>query len=308
MHSRILHLIPILPFLTLILSPGRLCATNGQGTDCGDHPSIDVGTRPESVTRAFGNDLFVTVMNGTNPGDGVIKRIRGRDVSVFAKGLDEPKGLAFVANSLVASDLTRLVRIDETGKVSILASSIDFPHEVLYLNDVAAAPDGNGVYVTDMGDRSNLWESPGVFYSLESDEARAIQAVGRVYHVTLDGKVTEVIRPSKLMLCPNGVAVGKDGQLLVTGFFNGNLLEYRNGDLQIVQGGLRGADGVEQDTGGNYYVSSWNQGKVWLIGESGGISVIVDGLQTAADFYLDEEKGVLYVPDMKAGKVYAINL
>ena len=269
---------------------------------------IDVGQRPESVTRGFGGDLFITVMGEPGPGDGVVKRIRGRELSVFATGLDEPKGITFVGDSLVASDLTRVVRIDQHGRVSVLAGPEAFPHEVLYLNDVAAAPDGKGVYVTDMGDRTYMWQTPGVFPPLDSEIVEKMRVVGRVYHVSLEGKVTEVIPPSRLMINPNGVGVGNNGQILVGAFFNGYLLELRGHDLRVVAAGMRGADAVEQDKAGNYYVSSWNQGKVWKVSPEGKSTLIAEGFERAADFYLDEEHGVLHLPDMAAGKLYVIKL
>ncbi len=272
-------------------------------------PSLIVGTRPESITRGFGGDLFITVMGGTEPGDGVVKRIRDEEIiSIFATGMDEPKGIAYVGDCLVASDLDRLVRIDEDGKATVLADKDQFPNPVLYLNDVAAAPDGKGVYVTDMGDRTGMWQSDGVFSDFDSVDAKAMRAVGRVYHVSLEGKVTEVIPASRKMINPNGVGVGNNGQLLVGAFFNGYLLEWRGRELHIVAEGMRGADAVEQDSNGNYYVSSWNQGKVWKISPNGDSRLIADGFQRAADFHLDEDRGVLFLPDMAAGRLYVIKL
>ena len=134
--------------------------------------------------------------------------------------------------------------------------------------------------------------------------------IGRVYHVSMDGKVTEVIAPNPLMTNPNGVGVGKDGQLLVGAFFKGNFLIQKDGKLiPLVSGILRGADAVEQDSHGNYYASSWSQGKVWKISEDGSsVKVLKDGFQSAADFYLEEDQNRLLLPDMLAGKVYEISL
>ena len=266
MHPKTSLLVPSLILLSTCLAPAQ-SAKDGQAVATPETcPSIVVGPRPESVTRGFEGDLFITVMGGTEPGDGVVKRIRDEEIiSIFATGMDEPKGIAFVGNCLVASDVHRVVKIEEDGTASVLAGPEAFPHEVLYLNDVAAAPDGKGVYVTDMGDRTGMWESDGVFTPLGSETARQMRAVGRVYHVSLDGKVTEVIPPSRKMICPNGVGVGNAGQLLVGAFFNGYLLEWRGHELHILAEDMRGADGVEQDSAGNYYVSSWNQGKVWKI-------------------------------------------
>jgi len=112
---------------------------------------IEVGQRPESITKGFDGDFFVTVMNGNEAGDGVIKRIHGSTVSVFARGFDEPKGICFAGGYLFATDVNKVRRIDSKGKVTILAGESDFPKAVSYLNDAAAAPDGKSIYITDMG-------------------------------------------------------------------------------------------------------------------------------------------------------------
>jgi len=133
--------------------------------------------------------------------------------------------------------------------------------------------------------------------------------LGRLYKVTLKGKVSPVLGASPLMSHPNGVGIGKDKQILIGGFFTGNLLEQRDGKLQIISTGMRGADAVEQDSKGNYYVSSWSQGKVWKIAAgTDKPEIIIDGLKTAADFFLDEKADKLYLPDMKDGTLHIISL
>ena len=68
--------------------------------------------------------------------------------------------------------------------------------------------------------------------------------------------------------------------------------------------GFRGADGVERAKNGEIFVSSWVQGKVWKLDRRGqNPKVLIEGLQSAADFYLDEPAGLLLVPDMKAGTI-----
>ena len=50
--------------------------------------------------------------------------------------------------------------------------------------------------------------------------------------------------------------------LLMGDFFTGNLVSYKNGKMDIIASGFRGADAIEQD-GDMLYVSSWPLGKVW---------------------------------------------
>ena len=227
---------------------------------------------------------------------------------MFATGLDEPKGICFVGEYLVATDLKRVVKIDASGRVAVLAEGDDFPVEVRYLNDAATAPDGKSVFITDMGDRDNLWQSDRKLHPVDSKAAAAFKVVGRVFQIGLDGTVTSIVQPSPLMVCPNGVGVANDGSLLIGGFFTGNILKYTDGKLEVMATDYRGADAVEEDACGNLYVSSWNQGKVWRIAPDGSATVLIENLETAADFYLDEETRKLFLPDMLTGKIHILRI
>jgi len=269
---------------------------------------VTVGERPESITKGFGGNYYVTVMNGKEAGDGVVKVLQGDDVSVFATGLNEPKGIAFVAGYLVVSDINKVVKIDSAGTSSVLAGPDAFPHAPSYLNDVSADAEGSGIYVTDMGANTKM-RGPDGLWPLDSPEAASMPAEGRIYHVSMEGKVTLTIDGDSRWTNPNGVGVGKDGQLLVGAFFRGNFLVQKDGELTVLVDGLRGVDAVEQDSHGNYYASSWSQAKVWKISEDGSsVEVLKDGLKSAADFYLEEENNRLLLPDMLAGKVYEVSL
>ncbi len=270
---------------------------------------LEVGERPESITKGFDGDYFVTVMNGKEEGDGVIKRIHGSKVTVFATGLDEPKGICFVGDHLFTTDLNKVRKIDAEGNVSILADESDFPLPVSYLNDAAAAPEGDAIYITDMGANTKMFKEPGVFWPIGSNEYKNMPIIGRVYKIHLNGTISISINSNNLMTNPNGVGVGKDGQLMVGAFFRGNVLEQTDLGLKVIGHGMRGADAVEQDSKGNYYVSSWAQGKVWKIGAADhNVTVLIEGLQSAADFYLEEDKGRLLLPDMKAGVILTVPL
>lgn len=270
---------------------------------------VDVGVRPESITKGFNDNYYVTVMNGTEDGDGQVIEISPNGLKVFATGFDEPKGIAYLNDHLFFSDLTRIWKVDKDGNASIFIHQENFPEEVLYLNDVAVDAENKGIYVTDMGATKYMRDENNDFWPLESEQAKLIPKVGRVYHVDLEGQVSIAQDTSSLMLNPNGVGVDNNGDIMVGAFFLGNFLVKRDGKLTPLKGQFRGADGTEQDSKGNYYVSSWAQGKVWKInGKTEESTVLIEGLQSAADFYLEEEKGRLLLPDMKAGKIYAVNI
>src|SRR5690606_40402383 len=134
---------------------------------------------------------YVTVMNGSVEGDaGLVEISKDGTVNVFAKGINEPKGVADVGGDLYFSDVTRVWKVDKDGNTSILADKADFPHEVLYLNDVSQDGEGKGIYVADMGDTKFMRDGNGNLWPLDSEEAKLVPKVGRVYPIDLDGNVT----------------------------------------------------------------------------------------------------------------------
>ena len=236
---------------------------------------VKIGERPESVTKGFGGKYFITVMNSPDTeGDAVIKMLDGDKATVFAKGLNEPKGIAFTGDYLITADQTRVMKIDRKGNVSILADKKSFPREVSFLNDVAVSHDRKSVFVTDMGAISKMFDpdKERTLWPLKSKQAKELPALGCVYQITLDGKISDAVSSGqKLVPGPNGVGrSGKTG-LLLGDFFTGNIVrKTKKGKLRVIAEGLRGADAVDSDGKGGIYVSSWTQGKVWKLNENGG--------------------------------------
>ena len=275
---------------------------------------MKIGERPESVTKGFGGKYYVTVMNSADKeGDAVIKMLDEGKVSIFAKGLNEPKGIAFTGDYLVTADQTRVMKIDSKGNVSILAEKKSFKREVSFLNDVAVSHDRKSVFVTDMGAISKMFDpdKERSLWPLESKQAKELPAIGCVYQITLDGKITDAVSSGqKDVPGPNGVGrSGKEG-LLLGDFFTGNIVrKTAKGKLRVIAKGLRGADAVEPDGKGGIYVSSWTQGKVWKLTENGKKKeLILDGLKSAADLFVDRKAKKLIVPDMLAGTLIFVDI
>ena len=89
-------------------------------------------------------------------GNGFISKISLKDGKVvtleWATGLDAPKGLALVGDTLYAADIDKLAEINtKTGKIVALH---DAPGAT-FLNDVAADGKGN-VYVSDFKHEHDL--------------------------------------------------------------------------------------------------------------------------------------------------------
>ena len=291
-----------LAIATILLSSG--CSLNSE-----IQFPVNIGVKPESITKGFNGNYYVTVMNGKEEGDGEIVEISNTGVKVFAKGFDEPKGIVYLDDHLYFSDVTRIWIVDKDGNASIFINKDDFPNEVLYLNDVAKDAEGKGIYVADMGATKYMRDENNMLWPLDSEQSKLVPKLGRIYHVDLEGQVSIAQDTSSLMLNPNGVGIDNNGNIMVGAFFLGNFLVKRDGELKPLKGQYRGADAVEQDSKGNYYVSSWALGTVWKIdGKTEESTVLIDGLKSAADFYLEEDKGRLLLPDMMTGIVHAVNI
>lgn len=291
-----------LAITTILLSSG--CSLNSE-----IQFPVNVGVKPESITKGFNGNYYVTVMNGKEEGDGEVVEISHTGVKVFAKGFDEPKGIVYLDDHLYFSDVTRIWKVDKDGNASIFIKKDDFPNEVLYLNDVAKDAEGKGIYVADMGPTKYMRDENKTLWPLDSEQSKLAPKLGRMYHVDLEGNTSIAQDTSSLMLNPNGVGIDNNGNIMVGAFFLGKFLVKRDGELTPLKGQYRGADAVEQDSKGNYYVSSWALGTVWKIdGETEESTVLIEGLKSAADFYLKEDKGRLLLPDMMTGIVHTVNI
>lgn len=274
--------------------------------------SLAVGANPESLTRGFDGKYFVTLMGETRTegdGNGSIIMLDGREVSTFCTGMDDPKGIVLMGDFLITADFKKVWKINNKGEKEVLAGPEAFPSPPLFLNDVVLAPDGKSVLVTDMGAREKMFDANKQLWPLDSPEGKAFPAAGRVYRITPDGKVTEVIAPNAQMPGPNGVTNLKDGTIRVAEFFLGEILERDGDQWKVLAKGHRSADGIDQDSKGRFYVSEVLTGKVTRYEADGsGRTELGAGMTSAADLLVDEKDQMLIVPDTKAGKLFFIPL
>jgi len=274
--------------------------------------SLPVGATPESVTKGFGGAYYVTLMGTSRKlgdGDGKIARVQDDKVTVITEGLDDPKGIVFVANQLITADFDKVWSIDAKGKKTLLAGPSAFPTPPTFLNDVVVSPDKKSVLITDMGAVTKMRGADGKLFEINSAEHKAIPVIARVFQVTLEGKVTEVIAPTPKMLNPNGIDVMANGRIRIAEFFTGDVLEYNKGKWKTLAKGHRSGDGIVHDSKGRFYVSEVMTGRVTRYEADGsGQTELGQGLKAAADHYLDEKAGVLIVPDSKAGELVFLAL
>jgi DNA-binding beta-propeller fold protein YncE len=302
MSASFFRLIPAICCAALSLSPALGAAQE----------VVAVGKNPESLTRGFDGNYFITLMGETRTegdGNGSIAMMTGRTVTPFCAGMDDPKGIVMIGEFLVTADFKRVWKVNSKGEKEVLAGPEAFPHPPLFLNDVVLAPDGKSVLVTDMGAKDKMFDANGKLWPIDSPEGKALPVAGRVYRITLDGKVSEVIATNGEMPCPNGVDVLDDGTVRVAEFFTGKLLERKGESWKVLAEGHRSADGITHDSKGRLYVSEVLTGKVTRYEADGsGRTELGKEMISAADFFLDEKAGVLIVPDTKAGNLVLIGL
>ena len=252
---------------------------------------------PESVVQAKDGKIYVSEINGFGQdGDGQITVIENGQARILVKGLDDPKGLAIIGQSLYVADNKRVLKVDLTGakqaQVQVFAAATAFPEMPLFLNDLEPDIAGN-LYVSDSGDLKGVG--------------------GAIYKINPQGKVTLVINSQQdaRILAPNGLLMDDSGDVLMeVDFASGILYSYnmKTKGLNDVAAGFGGGDGLVHHANGSMYVSDWKNGRVFSVNLAGEVKEIKSGYQSAADIALTKDEKTLMVPDMKAGELDFISL
>lgn len=246
---------------------------------------------PESIVQAKDGRIYVSEINEFGKdGDGQISVIdRNGKVSVFASGLDDPKGLAIIGENLYVADKTKIVKITPDGKSSVFVAASQFTSPPLFLNDLEADPQGN-LYVSDSGDI--LGKGGG----------------GAIYKISASGQVTLLINEQQdaRIKAPNGLLADDTGKFLLQVDFTSGVLYNLNTqtrEMVDVAEGFGGGDGVVHHSNGTMYISDWKNGKVFSLDTKGEVHLIKDGYKAAADMAITKDEAYLLVPDMKAGEL-----
>ena len=263
-------------------------------TSCGNEE--ETYSKPESiiVDPETGN-YYVSNVNGI-PADkdqnGYIVKL-DKDLNVLKKAfiqssddveLNAPKGMAIVGKVLYVTDITSVRGYNkETGENVV---DLDFEDRgAKYLNDIVADDNGN-LYVSDM--------TTNTIFRIDTGNDHSVS-------VLIEGD--ELNQPNGLVIDPqtgNLVIAAWRGKILVLDD-EGNLKPYIDREFTTL-------DGIDFDTAGNLYVSSFQLGEIYRITPDKRVTTIKKGLNSPADISIDHKKGLLLIPDMGANAIETIDL
>jgi hypothetical protein len=261
---------------------------------------------PESAYyHAASNSVFVSSINGQildKDGNGYISRLTpdGQVVSAkWATGLNAPKGLRSVGNTLWVADIDEVVAMDiGSGKVTSRVKV----EGATFLNDLATAPDGT-IYISD---------SSGL----------------RIYAVK-DGKSSVFVAGADVVEQPNGLLV--DGSRVILGTIgpaptpgappagrgqgaprpSGHLFAF---DLeskrrtQLTNENVGGIDGIEPDGSGGLLVTDVIGQRLLHVAKSGQVTALAKFTAGGADFGYIGAKRIAVVPFLFENRVAAYDL
>ena len=238
---------------------------------------------PESVLWDAGAKvLYVANIDGQPDGkDGVgsIGKI-GSDGKIlnaaWVTGLNAPKGMGLVRNTLYVADIDQVVVIDiSSGKVTAR-----IPIEgAKFLNDITIDPK-EAVYVSDTG-TNKIWKivgnKPQLYF--ESPQFKGINGLlfrhNALYIVDFESGATYVLSEKK--------------------------------ELQKIGETANGADGIVSVGKNEFIVSSWH-GEIYHVAPAGKATLMIDTKKhklNSADIWYDEPSATLYVPTFYANSVIA---
>lgn len=269
--------------------------------------SITPFANPESVLFDEGrNQFYVSEANfAVNEGGGKISLLDGNGKLVkpeWVTGLNHPKGLGMTGDKLYVSDVTEVVEIDiPSGKITERYKV----EGAKFLNDVTVSPDGD-VYISDT-------------------------ITNQITKIGPDGTVEAWLKDDKLDN-PNGVLV-HDGALYVAAWGTvdgdtvealtkakpiGRLMKVSLEDKSITvlsQEPVGNLDGLEANKDGNFWVSDWISGRLYLMSPEGAVlqnldmakHFGIDSAQGFADIEYKATTGEIWVPMMLKGSVLVLS-
>jgi glucose/arabinose dehydrogenase len=233
---------------TLCFAPGTV-----PGEQTTPKPMATGLVNPQFLTVGPEEKIYVTELGEPGKdGDGRVVVVSNGKVTPFAKGLDGPRGIASFQQTLFVADKQRVVRINNKGKVDVLAPATAFPSAPKMLTGLAVDEQGT-LYVADSGDG-------------QSGDAA-------IFRIDPRGKATLAVDAKKVPGLKSPAALAMDGMshLLVLDSASGELARIKLVDAsseKLADGFGEGA-GLAWDYFGRLYVSDRKNGKLFVIPRPG---------------------------------------
>lgn len=261
------------------------------GAKGGDEPPIKAASvggfsTPESVKWDSAQDVyFVSNINGApnaKDGNGFISKVGPAGMvmdSAFITGLNAPKGMALVGDTLWVADIDAVRGFNARSGAPVATVAVP---GAIFLNDIAAAPDGS-LYVTDTAIKfaASGVEHPGA---------------DQIFRIAPDRKVS-VAAKGDAFSRPNGITWdAANGRFIVVSFGGPSLFSWKPGDAAptVIATGPGQFDGVEIAHGA-IWVSSWADSSVYRFVNGQGTNLI-KGVPSPADIGYDAKRNRLLIP------------
>jgi sugar lactone lactonase YvrE len=247
---------------------------------------------PESVLWDSTLDVyFVSNINGdptAKDGNGFISVVDPagtiRD-TVFIKGLNAPKGMTVVGDTLWVADIDVIRGYNARTEAPVATVPI---RGAVFLNDIVAAPDGS-LYITDTAIRFG---------------ANGPEHVGkdRIFRIGPDRKVSVALESDSLGR-PNGITYDRaNDRFIVVPFGAGKLFAWKpNQPPTALNEGPGQFDGVEV-VGNVIWVSTWADSAVYRYADGQGTNAI-KGVPSPADIGYDARRHRILIPSFTGNRV-----
>lgn len=228
-------------------------------------------SHPESVVSdKAGEMLYISNIGNKEAGDGFISKASGEGKIIdlhWITGLNDPKGLLVVDDFLYVTDKTELVKMSISEGKILETFTVEGSE---FLNDLTIDKEGN-IYISDLS-KSSIYiktrDSKEVTEWLNSDELE---------------------QPNGLLAVDNDLMVGSWGRENPGYFKKVNMASKEVSN--ITKTGIGNLDGVQITEKGNFLVSDWQTGKIYMIKPEGAQKEILTSEKSAGD--------ILYLPHQK---------